>query len=84
MYLTAYLLTFCIIGIMFTAKHKPELSELGCHFHGWLVISVYLSWLLVAHLSEAPRRRLVVTVDSARIQEETTDDSAWFYNVLGV
>ena len=31
-----------------------------------LVISVYLSSLPVAHLSDAPRRQLVVTGDSAR------------------
>ena len=49
-----------------------------------LVISVYLSSLPVAHLSDAPRRRLVVTGDSARIQDETTENSAWFFNVLGV
>ena len=51
---------------------------------GYLVIFVYLSSLLVAHLSDAPRRRLVVTGDSARIQDETTENSAWFFNVLGV
>ena len=50
----------------------------------WLVISVYLSLLPVAHLSDAPRRRLVVTGDSARIQDETTENSTWFFNVLGV
>ena len=49
-----------------------------------LVISVYLSSLPVAHLSDAPRRWLVVTGDSARIQDETTENSAWFFNVLGV
>ena len=49
-----------------------------------LIISVYLSSLPVAHLSDAPRRRLVVTGDSARIQDETTENSAWFFNVLGV
>ena len=49
-----------------------------------LVIAVYLSSLPVAHLSDAPRRRLVVTGDSARIQDETTVNSAWFFNVLGV
>ena len=38
----------------------------------------------VAHLSDAPRRRLVVTGNSARIQDETTESSAWFFNVLGV
>ena len=31
-----------------------------------------------------PGRRLVVTGDSARIQAETTENSAWFFNVLGV
>ena len=36
----------------------------------YLFISVYLSSLLVAHLSDAPRRRLVVTEDSVRIQAE--------------
>ena len=50
----------------------------------WLIISVYLSSLPVAHLSDAPRRRLVVTGDSARIQDESTENSAWFFNVLGV
>ena len=49
-----------------------------------LVISVYLLSLPVAHLSGAPRKRLVVTVDSARIQDETTENSAWFFYVLGV
>ena len=49
-----------------------------------LIISFYLSSLPVAHLSDAPRRRLVVTGDSARIQDETTENSAWFFNVLGV
>ena len=48
------------------------------------IISVYLSSLPVAHLSDGPRRRLVVTGDSARIQDETTENSAWFFNVLGV
>ena len=48
-----------------------------------LVISVYLSSLPVAYLSHAPRGRLVVTGDSARIQDETTESFAWFFNVLG-
>ena len=51
---------------------------------GWFVISIYLLLLPVAHLSDAPRRRLVVTGDSARIQNETTESSAWFFKVLGV
>ena len=45
---------------------------------------VILSSLPVAHLSDATRGRLVVTGDSARIQDETTENSAWFFNVLGV
>ena len=49
-----------------------------------LIISVYLSSLPVAYLSDAPRRRLAVTGDSARIQDETSENSAWFFNVLGV
>ena len=48
-----------------------------------IVISVYLSTLPVAHLSNAPRRRLVVAGDSASIQDGTTKNSAWFFNVLG-
>ena len=41
----------------------------------------------MAHLGDALRRWLVVTGDSARIQdeqEETAESSAWFFNVLGV
>ena len=49
-----------------------------------LTIFVFLSSLPVGHLSDAPRRRLVVTGNSARIQDETTENSAWFFNVLGV
>ena len=51
----------------------------------WLLISVYLhvSSLPVAHLSDAPTRRLLVTGDSARIQDETTESSAWFFNQIG-
>ena len=53
-----------------------------------MFVSVYLSSLSVAHLSDAPRsaprRRLVVTGDTARIQDETTESSAWFFSVLGV
>ena len=50
----------------------------------FLVISVYLSSLPVVQLSDAPRKRLVVTEDSARIQDETAESSAWFFKVLGV
>ena len=48
-----------------------------------LVISVYPS-LPVAYLSDAPRRQLVVTEDSARIKDKTIESSTWFFNVLGV
>ena len=50
----------------------------------WLVISVYLSSLPVVHLSDAQRRRFVITWDSVRIQDETTESSAWFFNVIGI
>ena len=36
----------------------------------------------IPDLSDAPRRLLVVTGDSARIQDETTE--SWFFNVLNV
>ena len=39
---------------------------------------------LFVYLSDAPRRRLVVTGDSAMIQDKLTESSAWFFNVLGV
>ena len=35
-------------------------------------VSVYLSLLPVARLRDAPRRQLVVTGDSVKIQDETT------------
>ena len=49
-----------------------------------LFVSVYLSSLPVVHLSDAPRRRLVVTGYSARIQDKTTERPTWLFNVLGV
>ena len=45
---------------------------------------LYLSSLPVAHLSDAPRRLLVVMGNNARTQDETTESSAWFFNVLCV
>ena len=46
-----------------------------------LFVSIY-HWLLpVAHLSDAPRRWLVVTGDSSRIQDKTTEISTWFFNM---
>ena len=50
----------------------------------WLVIPVYLSSLPIAHLSNTPRRLLVITRDSAGIQDETTESFFWFSDVLGV
>ena len=49
-----------------------------------LISFIYLSSLPVVRLSDDPRRRLVVTGDSARVQDETTKSSTWFFNVLGV
>ena len=42
------------------------------HLISLLVIFVYLLSLPVAHQSDAPGRRLIVTGDSARIQDKTT------------
>ena len=68
--------------------HIPHCADtvwmVGENELSFFIISVYLSSLPVAHLSDAPRRRLVVTRDSARIQDEITENSAWFFNVLGV
>ena len=44
----------------------------------------YLLLVPVGHLNDATRRRLIVTGDSARIQEETTESSSWFFNLHGV
>ena len=49
-----------------------------------LFVSVYSTSLPVAHLSDAPRKRLAVTGDIARIQDETNENSVWFFNVLDV
>ena len=42
----------------------------------------YFHLFIVA--TEAPRRRLVVTGDSARIEEKTTESSTCFFNILGL
>ena len=71
-------------------RGEPPQNPLKPLLHKWqllvldLVISVYLLLLPVAHLSDAPRRWLVVTGDSARIQDETTENSTWFFYVLGI
>ena len=68
-------------------KDLMHLFDVSCHVRHhliMLVISVYLSSLPVAHLSDAPRRRLVIAGDSARIRDATTESADWFFNVLGV
>ena len=66
--------------------HDPPLAidDVNTVLDNVMVIFVYLSSRPVAHLSDVPRGRLVVTEDSARIQDESTENSAWFFNVLGV
>ena len=59
----------------------------GLHTSEASFISVYLSSLPVAYMSDAPKRRsrrLTVTGESARTQDETTESSAWFFNKLVV
>ena len=53
------------------------LPDAGYKYRFGLVISVYLSSLPAAHLSDAPRRRLVVTGDSARIPPGSLTYSAY-------
>ena len=54
------------------------LSQPNCPLHALcvsqLIIFVYLSSLPVARLSDTSRRQLVVKGDSARIQDETTEN----------
>ena len=47
-----------------------------------LSVSIYSSSLMVAHLSDVSRRQLVVTRDSARIQDETTEKSCRSLSVV--
>ena len=72
-------LDYQLWGPRFDTRPGQDISETD-----WLIIFVYLSSIPVAHLSDAPRRRLVFTGDSARIQDETTENSAWFFNVFVV
>ena len=64
------------------AEHRRSetYKERTPHMQGWLVISVYLSSLPFAYLSDATRRRYG---ESARMQYETTENSAWFSINLG-
>ena len=61
---------------------SQPLSNMQLRLKDEVNIFVYLSSLPVAHLSDAPRKRLVVTGDSARIQDKTTDSTASFFNAL--
>ena len=47
-----------------------------------LFVCVHL--IIVAYLSDIPRRRLVIKGDSARKQDEIAENSASFFIVLGV
>ena len=50
----------------------------AARYQGWKImfVSVYLSSQPVAHLSNAPRRLLIVTGNSARLQDKTTESSS--------
>ena len=52
----------------------------------WLKCNSMIStrYQFLLHFDTAYRSWLVVTGDSARIQDETTENSAWFFNVLGI
>ena len=52
--------------------------------HGTNLIDYFCLFIVATGCPSDPRRWLVVTGDSARIQDETTENSAWFFNVLGV
>ena len=62
----------CVFNALIIHRNHCNLGEIS--------ISVHLSSLPVARLSDAPRRRSVVTWDSARMQGETTESSAWLFN----
>ena len=52
----------------------------------WLKCNSMIStrYQFLLHFDTAYRCWLVVTGYSARIQDETTENSAWFFNVLGI
>ena len=72
-------LNYCVRDIAWNHTEGILSTLLGFFFFFCL-----LSWLLVAHLTDAPGRRIVVTGKSSRIQDETTENSTWFFNVQGV
>ena len=63
-----------IEAVPFSQVRKRDIQK-GHQSIDGLVIFVYLSSLPIAHLSDASRRRLVVTGDSARVQDETAENS---------
>ena len=78
---------FAIFLIPFTKDQVPPENICRCQKKTcWLVIFDCLSLLPDAHLSNAPGRQLVVMGggDTARIQDETTENSVWFINMLGI
>ena len=56
-----------------------QVTRILSFFHDVLHLCETKFQLPVAHLSDGPRRRLVVMGDSARIQDETTENSAWLF-----
>ena len=74
------------VGFQFweqTVVRRGHIRRMG-RGGGVLRIRIHFRLFIVTdYLSDAPRRRLVVTGDSARIQDETTENSAWFFNLLG-
>ena len=69
---------------LFSINRLDRIIKISRFFFYFGYFFVYLSSLPVAHLTDAPRRWLVVTGDSARIQDETTENSAWFFDLLCV
>ena len=54
--------------------------HLDYEFIAGINVSLFLLLLPVVHLRDTPRKLLVVTGDSARLQKETTESSARFFN----
>ena len=75
---------FCLSYGSIGLKKKNIFESVTTSLLVCLFVTLYLSSLPAARLSDAPKRRLVVMGDSASIQDETIESSAWFFNVLGV
>ena len=65
-------------------------AEVDFQGKGWQKVAFFYCYIRLFIVATGcpsqrrPRRWLAVTGDSARIQDETTENSAWFFNVLGV